>query len=163
MAYDARSIANYILELADTDSDSEPITHMKLQKLLYYAHGWYLSFHDSPLFTERIQAWKHGPVVPSVYRAFQNCGSSPITSHVPGVPVISPTDSNTKAFLSSVWQAYKRFSGVSLSSFTHQPGTPWSETVAPYKDFSELPHGLEISDVQIKEFFDAEANKRRGN
>ena len=31
---------------------------MKLQKLLYFMQGWYLSLYDKPLFDEDFEAWE---------------------------------------------------------------------------------------------------------
>jgi uncharacterized phage-associated protein len=44
------------------------ITNLKLQKLLYYCQAWSLVFTGQALFAERIEAWVHGPVVPSIFR-----------------------------------------------------------------------------------------------
>lgn len=41
---------------------------VKLQKLLYYANGWSLGKFDRPIYRDRIEAWKHGPVVVDIYR-----------------------------------------------------------------------------------------------
>lgn len=38
------------------------ITHLKMQKLVYYAQGIHLCYTNKPLFDEEIQAWPHGPV-----------------------------------------------------------------------------------------------------
>ena len=40
----------------------------KLQKLCYYAQAWSLVWDDECLFTERIEAWANGPVVPFLYK-----------------------------------------------------------------------------------------------
>lgn len=40
------------------------ISSIKLQKLVYYSKAWSLVWDDDPLFTEEVQAWAHGPVVP---------------------------------------------------------------------------------------------------
>lgn len=41
---------------------------MKLQKLCYFAYGWYREATGSRLFSEPIEAWAHGPVVPALYQ-----------------------------------------------------------------------------------------------
>jgi len=41
---------------------------MKLQKLVYYSQAWALVWDEEPLFTERVEAWANGPVVPDLYR-----------------------------------------------------------------------------------------------
>ena len=55
-----------VLEHEATNDDYEVyegITHLKLQKLLYYAQGVCLAITGNTLFNEEIQAWQHGPVV----------------------------------------------------------------------------------------------------
>lgn len=41
---------------------------MKLQKLVYYSQAWHLVWEDKPLFSEIIEAWANGPVVPVLYK-----------------------------------------------------------------------------------------------
>jgi uncharacterized phage-associated protein len=40
----------------------------KLQKLVYYSQAWHMTWEESPLFTEKVEAWANGPVVPDLYR-----------------------------------------------------------------------------------------------
>ena len=40
------------------------MTAWKLQKLVYYTQAWSLVWDEKPLFSERIEAWANGPVVP---------------------------------------------------------------------------------------------------
>ncbi|MBL8233482.1 MAG: DUF4065 domain-containing protein, partial [Bryobacterales bacterium] len=76
--YEALAVANRFLALAARDK--KPIDHLKLQKLIYFAHGWYLAFTGSPLLTEHVEAWQYGPVIPTVYHQFKRFGSATITS-----------------------------------------------------------------------------------
>ncbi|OQY42717.1 MAG: hypothetical protein B6240_13665 [Desulfobacteraceae bacterium 4572_87] len=46
------------------------ISNLKLQKLVYYAQGFYLALYDEPLFNEPIEAWTHGPVIRELYRSY---------------------------------------------------------------------------------------------
>jgi len=48
-----------------------PMTHMKLQRLVYYSQAWHLAWDGVPLFPERIEAWANGPVVPVLYEALK--------------------------------------------------------------------------------------------
>ncbi len=73
----AVAIANYFVRKS-LDSGI-PVTPMKLVKLVYVAHGWYLGLTGEPLIAEGVQAWKYGPVVPSVYDKFKMYGGSAIT------------------------------------------------------------------------------------
>lgn len=38
------------------------VDNLKLMKLCYFAQGWHLAWSGRPLFTDELQAWKHGPV-----------------------------------------------------------------------------------------------------
>lgn len=39
----------------------------KIQKLLYYCQGWHLAHYGEPMFSDRIEAWKDGPVVAALW------------------------------------------------------------------------------------------------
>ena len=55
-----RDIANWFLS-------HDSMTHKKVQKLCYYAQAWYCALYDgSPLFSDEIQAWVHGPCNPLI-------------------------------------------------------------------------------------------------
>ncbi|WP_276883364.1 Panacea domain-containing protein [Campylobacter cuniculorum] len=45
----------------------DEITKLKLIKLVYYANALSLVYLEKPLFKEAIEAWKHGPVIASLY------------------------------------------------------------------------------------------------
>ena len=51
---------------------------MKVQKLVYYAHGWHLGLADAPLIGELVEAWRWGPVIRSLYAALAEFGNQPI-------------------------------------------------------------------------------------
>lgn len=48
--------------------------HIRLQKLVYYAQARVLVKEGRPLFAERLEAWRKGPVAPDLY--FDIVGSS---------------------------------------------------------------------------------------
>lgn len=130
--YNPKSIANYFLELAE--QHGEQISPMKLQKLVYYAHGWYAGYVHQPLINESVEAWQYGPVIPSLYHEFKRFGSGPIKARacdfVPGgfAVVAPPADPNIRAFLDNVWRNYSRFTGIALSEMTHSTDSPWHKT-----------------------------------
>jgi uncharacterized phage-associated protein len=62
----AHDVAAYIVDKQVSTTHSG-IPAMKLQKLVYYAQAWSLVWDDKPLFSDRIEAWANGPVVPSLY------------------------------------------------------------------------------------------------
>jgi len=67
----ALDIAKFLLSLA-------PMTHLKLQKLLYFAYATYLVDFKKRLFPEQIVSFKYGPVVEEVYCQYKNYGKEEI-------------------------------------------------------------------------------------
>jgi uncharacterized phage-associated protein len=131
MAISALSIANFFVE--KSLATGTELTPMKAIKLVYIAHGWNLAINDAPLIDEAVQAWKYGPVVPSVYSAFKSFRNGQITqmTHViENFQILSPqvADQTTKQFLERVWNVYCKLSGWQLSAITHENDTPWSIT-----------------------------------
>lgn len=57
----AKVLADYIL------LKYSPMSHLKLQKLLYYCQAYHLAYFDEPLLEEDFQAWVHGPVCRVIY------------------------------------------------------------------------------------------------
>jgi uncharacterized phage-associated protein len=62
MSANALHVARYLVKLAAGESEPEHLTHMRLQKLLYYVQGWSLAATGERFFDGEIQAWTHGPV-----------------------------------------------------------------------------------------------------
>lgn len=79
--YNAMDVANYIV--AEAVKREQPVTHLKLQKLLYYVVAKYTKEHQSNLIDADIVKWQYGPVVKPVYHYFKLYGQKPITSPVP--------------------------------------------------------------------------------
>lgn len=129
-----KSIANYFIELAR--QSGEPLDPMKLQKLMYYAHGWYAGYTGSPLINETVEAWPFGPVIPSLYYEFKKYGSSQIREKAKDmingqyceVPI--PGTPSLLGFLNNIWNSYGKFTGIALSEMTHAQGSPWAQTTA---------------------------------
>lgn len=59
-------VAQYILEQKET------VSAMKLQKLVYYSQAWHMVWDDAELFSDRIEAWKDGPVCPALWKEHAN-------------------------------------------------------------------------------------------
>lgn len=123
MSY-ALQVANYFINKSIPGTD-ENITNLKLQKLLYYAQGYYLAQNNlNPLFDDEIQAWAHGPVVPNVYRKFSNYKFMEIAE--PSEDGFSDLTDWHKDFLDSIWEKFKYFNGKELEEKTHQED-PWKD------------------------------------
>ncbi|HUY87263.1 MAG TPA: type II toxin-antitoxin system antitoxin SocA domain-containing protein [Pirellulales bacterium] len=119
-------VADYFLAVSRADEEAgDPISNMTLQKLLYYAQGFYLALNDKPLFNERIEAWTHGPVVPDVYHRFKQHGAGPLP--MPAEIDLDRIPDHTAELLDEVYKVYGQFSGWKLREMTHAE-PPWAET-----------------------------------
>lgn len=133
------------------------LTHMKLQKLVYCAHGWWLAYNPNTLFvTERPEVWQHGPVFPSLYSRLSGFGGTEIyqmqsAGPFGGIPVVDDADHASHSFLDFVWGRYGAYTAFELSDMTHRPGTPWYQ-MSERHNF-KVPRHLEIpDDLVIAEF-----------
>jgi uncharacterized phage-associated protein len=129
--YRATTVANEFFELAH--AAGRRLTPMQYVKLTYIAHGWSLALFGRPLIREPVEAWKYGPVIPTLYRELKHFGSGPVTT--PPVQSIfgskEPLDQADRELIADVYRKYGTLSGVQLSHLTHRPGTPWSEMYDP--------------------------------
>ena len=66
--------------LAKAKLENKPLKHMKLQKLVYFAYGWYCAYRDysEPLFADSIFVWRRGVIVKSLYEKYKHFGDDPI-------------------------------------------------------------------------------------
>lgn len=80
-ALNSLDVANYIVW--HSNSINVPLTHLKLQKLLYYVVARFLKDKNQYLIDEPICKWQYGPVVKSVYHQFKIFGNSPVLEPVP--------------------------------------------------------------------------------
>lgn len=122
------AIANYFIKKSfDTGCE---MTTMKAIKLVYISHGWHLGITETPLINEAVQAWKYGPVVETVYTEFKSFKDNEITKLAYCLSnageAITPIASDAiQPFLDKIWKVYKNYTGLQLSTLTHQSGTPW--------------------------------------
>lgn len=121
MGISASDVAKYLIR--HFCAQKQPISNLKLQKLLYYCQGWHLGITGRPLFSDPIEAWVHGPVVPSVFREYRQYQWSPIAKSGE-VPRFS---AHTTKLIESVIAAYGSFSAAQLEQLSHQE-TPWLGT-----------------------------------
>jgi uncharacterized phage-associated protein len=143
--YKAEEIAQWFIarSLSEDDGKNEGedgITHLKLQKLLYYAQGCYLAIYDKPLFSENIVAWKYGPVVEEVYEKFKRYRGKPLKIQE-GVSIIG-MNLTVQGFLEDIYQIWGQYSARKLVTTTHAE-TPFKITM----------QGDVISHEEIKKYF----------
>ncbi|WDF46978.1 DUF4065 domain-containing protein [Chryseobacterium sp. KACC 21268] len=127
--YNCFDIAKQFLKFANEEGFG--IEPMKLLKLTYIAHGWYLGFYDKPLIENNVQAWKYGPVVPELYHVTKRFGYRNVDLEIIDLYTENKLSDIDQNFIKSIWNTYKNYSGLELSSMTHMSETPWSEAFDP--------------------------------
>lgn len=145
----AIDVARYLIHKAAAEPEPEYLTPLRLQKLLYYVQGWCLAVRNRPLFAEKIEAWKHGPVVRDVYPYFAEHEGNEIfpIDQIPMPSIQSPDD---QALIESVWESYKGYSANKLRRMTHSE-PPWN---AARRGLSpDAPCESEITHQSMTEFF----------
>ena len=137
------SIADYFVKLGQDQEDS--ISNMKLQKLMYYAQGYYMKNNDGKkLFSNNIEAWEHGPVIRDIYTKYSNCGSMPI-NNVSGC--YNELNKEVINYLRAIFDLFGRYSAWALREKTHNE-KPWLDSyVRGEKNI--------IKDELIEEYFKA--------
>ena len=119
----AVSVAKELVRLSYEGDEADPLTNLRLQKLLYYAQAWSLIVRGGELFPETLEAWRRGPVVVEVY---QELAGDHSTNQISPVAFANQADlpGDVADFVRRVWDAYKRHSATQLSEMSHNE-TPW--------------------------------------
>jgi uncharacterized phage-associated protein len=130
---DAREVVNFFLDLAK--ARGLVLTQIPLQKILYFAHAWFLARRGQPLVDEEFEAWEYGPVVRSVHEQFKRFGDAPILKKATRLnfangnyeEVAYRFDLETADALERIFDFYSRYEPFALVAMTHEPGGPWEK------------------------------------
>lgn len=73
----AFDVSSYIINLCI--DKGEPLTNLKLQKILYFTHLFYLKKTGTKLITDKpFQAWKFGTFIEDVFKKYSIYAGAPI-------------------------------------------------------------------------------------
>lgn len=166
--HDALAVANFFLDKAADSGDGPPIDYLKLQKLVYFAHGWHLAVCGRNLIWQTVLAWPYGPVIRQVYDEFKGYGRDVIDGRATlfddrageQVPIIASFSTDSQDVLERVWKVYKRYTGLQLSTMAHAEGTPWHQTVGHLKP--EQIRDVVIPNETIRQHYIKLAKERNG-
>ncbi len=153
MAFNPKHVVNSILERSFREARTD-MTPMKLQKMLFYTHGWHLAINGEPAITEPFEAWRYGPVVHSIYDDLKEFKGSPISRYISETDQFSGEEvkyivnrdyTDLYNSIDIAWEKYIGISAESLSTMTHAPASPWD--VTRKKNQEIIPNNL------IQEYF----------
>lgn len=150
-------IAKYILA-------TRICTHLELEKLVYLCYADYLCSAHKKLFSDKIYAFKLGPVIESVYKEYkgmkdieeglavdkhlhEDCAKMPARSRI----LFAEDGIEKIAHIDATLEKYSRFSAKELVNITHVAGGPW-DSVEKSIPYAEIPDSI----ILEKHFREAE-------
>jgi uncharacterized phage-associated protein len=140
-------VAKYFLDKRDEKGAGvDPIyTNMKLQKLVYFAHGYSLAILKEPMIDSEFFAFQYGPIEMDLYESVNSFGSKEVEK-IKGVSKLDFSHEQIE-LLDKVDSLYSKYSASQLSDITHRKGSPWTQ-VWNLNPFGRIPDDL------IKDYFD---------
>lgn len=140
---DVRTAAKYLIQRYEQESGSV-MDEMKLHKLLYFTQRESFVLLGKPMFPDKFEAWKYGPVMRCLRKAHWECQ----------VPSVLPADSEYILVLEDTLRRYAAMDSWSLSNISHGE-TSWQK--AKDKEVGSSPVEIETSDIE----YDAKVIKYR--
>lgn len=117
--YNVMDVANFIIDLCSRKG--EPVSNLRLQKLLYFAWVDFYGKTRRNLFYEPMCAWQLGPVVPEVYKNYCSYGGRPINLYWESTEI----EAEDAALLTNIVEKYWNVPSSELVDRTHKPDTAW--------------------------------------
>lgn len=124
-------VADYVAQKFFSNSDE--ISVLKLQKLLYYIDAWHLVFFDRPIINAEFEAWAHGPCIRSLFERFKHQEHLGLYDPIKkehlhnGEDVFSKyIHKETDEHINGVLDSYGDLSGIELEILTHEE-KPWQQ------------------------------------
>lgn len=133
-----------VFDVAKWFLSKQSMTHKKVQKMCYYSQAWHSALYGTPLFTEEIQAWVHGPVAPALYPVYADYKWLNIPSRE-----YSGSAMNEEAIniMEAVLETYGDFSGDQLESLTHTED-PWILARGDLKPWENCSEAISIESMK---------------
>lgn len=142
-------IAEYIIHIG------KEITPLALQKILYYAQGFYKTFFGEFLYQDDCEAWVHGPVYANIYEKYKIYGSSNIPINIE-YDIEDILVKDEKELLDIIVKYFGYYNGKALEKMTHYE-SPWIEARRGIS-FDEKSNNV-IDKKDIEEYFNKVKDK----
>lgn len=143
------TIVEYII------SATNEVTPLALQKILYYAQGFYIAFFKKILFKDDCQAWIHGPVYVNIYEKYKSFKSANILINI-NDNIKEKIEDEKKEILDVIIKYFGYYNGKALEKMTHYE-TPWINArkgLLPTENSNNI-----INKNDIEEYFEKVKNK----
>lgn len=143
MYFSSSDVANTFL--VRSFRQSVPVTAMRLQRMLFFAHSDHLDRAGTPLVHERFIAWPYGPVLPSIQQKFGAFVSNAITRFATDAAsdsyvVDEQKRENIRRSIDLVWTAALPLTSAELSRIARDTGSAGTNA-------HESGHPLDDADI----------------
>lgn len=142
-------ISEYIITIG------KEITPLSLQKILYYAQGFYKAFFGKFLFEDDCQAWVHGPVYVNIYEKYKEFKSANISIDI-DYDIEDIIVDEKREILDVIIKYFGYYNGKALEKMSHYE-TPWINArkgLLPTENSNNI-----INKEDIKDYFEKVKNK----
>lgn len=139
-------VTNHLLHTAYRTKKDDDLTPLRVQKLLYFLHGWYSAITGTALLTEPFVRGKYGPKLASLDVDLAPYKGVPVGGYIsewnPKWEKLEPFFVDMKALpqfaevLEKVWKEYSKCTTEQLSTMAHGPESPWARTL---RDGAAIP------------------------
>lgn len=145
-------LSNYILK------HYGPMSHLKLQKLVYYCDAYSLAYFGKPLIADDFEAWVHGPVCRRLYDSLKDKSKlySDVAYTFDGIDVdkeFSTLTSDQQSLIINILSQLSSWSSFELEASTHQED-PWKNARKGYSEADKC--NVIIKKDDMKEYYHKE-------
>ncbi|MDE5784179.1 MAG: DUF4065 domain-containing protein [Prevotella sp.] len=149
---DSIVLSNYILK------HYGPMSHLKLQKLLFYCDAYCLAYFGQELVEDVFEAWAHGPVCRKVYDSLKDKSVlySDLEYSNTGIDVdvvFAALPTAQRELIGSILADLSNWSGMELEAATHRE-YPWQQARSGIDDGAKC-HAPISKDI-TREFYHKE-------
>ena len=131
------NVAQYIFEKYK-DISGESIDEMKLHKLLYFSQRECLAITNQPMFEEKFEGWKYGPVCREIRNSITPDGILDYDSDI---------SEESKYMINNVIMEYGVFASWKLSKLSHQE-ISWKKARSGLQDGENGNRYLQLEDIR---------------
>lgn len=151
---DSTILADYILK------NYGPMSHLKLQKLLFYCDAYHMAYFGEELITDEFEAWAHGPVSRTIYNSLKDKSIlySDLSFTDNGVnpdDEIKKLTTDQQEVIADIMGELSTWTGSQLEASTHLE-YPWIEARKGYGEGAKC--SVRISKKTTLEFYKKELN-----
>ena len=123
--YSAFDLARYVLKKC-IDED-HPISNLQLQKILYCIQECFLKEKHRRAFSEPIEAWQFGPVVPEVYDEYRIYGGRTIVWMPDAHDNVAWKEEEDKKLIDNIVEEKRKLDPWNMVQETHKEDGAWAK------------------------------------